>query len=344
MRRLMKILICLGVVGILASTAGAVGLQAGYNSLKFLDASHLYNPPINGGPYTPVTTGEGGTPFPIPYTGPGGTAIDTGPVPIPGQENRAVFTVTSIALLGQSPYFSSGTTELTGLFYDLEILAVTPIPTGFVIDMGRLGRNPLVSAVDDVDGDSVGGITGGVIEIWEDVGPVSPFSYAPGPGAWVEGGGPGGRDAYPNVNLTGESLFAQLAFVDLAAPLLEPGVPLAPNTVYRETVNLTTGTGEGRGFLNLFNGAPNVLAFVDRGLYGISPSGVPMDVSFQANYVFAPDPSYNPAFNPIAQAGWVNQSDDPAEFYVLVPEPVTLLAVGMSVAGLGAYIRKRRWS
>lgn len=342
MLKCVKLVTVAGLVLALAGVASAVSLQAGYNSLKFTDASHLYNAPVGGvGPYTPVATGQGGTPFPIPYTGPGGTAIDTGPIPIPGQENRAIFNVTTIALLGQPPYYTSGATELSGLFYDLEILQVIPTPTGFVIDMGSLGRNPLVSAADDIDGDSVGGITGGVIEIYEDAGPVSPFSYAPGPAAWAEFAGPGGRDAYPNVNLTGESLFLQAALVDLASTPLAPTVPLAPGTVFRETINLTTGTGEGRGFLNVFNGSPTVLNNVDRGIFGTSPSGVPMDISFQANYVFAPDPTYNPSFNPIAAAGWINQSDDPAEFFV-IPEPMTMLAVGMSVVGLGGYIRKRR--
>jgi len=346
--RALKFLLFAGLILAVTGTAGATNLNLGLNEASLSDASHLWNPP--GATWTPVP----GAPY-----WPGQS-----PLPALGQENRAIVNLKGIEVVGSgNPTWtgSAGTgtvagNQLSGLFYDLAVIGVNPVfgggggLIGAYVSMGSLVRNPLIPAVDDLDGDSAGAgmITGGVVEIYEDFGKtptMSNYSVAPGPGAWVMSDPTAtvpGRDSYPAINQAGspnQSLWLQAAFVDLAN--LNPfpgGPPLPAGTVFAEYLDFVQGTGSGIGYLNVFDGS--IESAIGRGTFGISPSGVPMDIRLRADYAFSPNPGYNPGINPTAAAGWINQSNDPADFWV-IPEPITMVGAFLGTMTLGGYIRRR---
>jgi hypothetical protein len=253
-------------------------------------------------------------------------------LPAVGDENRTVFAVTpGIRRIDTFPpkvvWTPSAAEELSGLFYDVNLARVSVI-TGqtFLLEFTPMGRNPLVG---DVDGDTlVGGVGprlpgfGGVVELYLDTTPDADIST--GPGAWVQGGNPGGRDLYPT--LSDGALWAEAVL----APqyLLPDGTPI----VYREVIDFGVGQGTGTGFLNVTGGSAQ--GIFERGVFGPL-----MDVALQVDVVFPPNTAYTLPLN----WNWQVQSSDPVRFRTQqIPEPATLLLLGSCVVGAAGYIRRRR--
>jgi len=358
MIRTLKLVTVVGLMLALTSTAGAISLSAGPQEAKFNDFTSIFRFP---GTPDPVT----GVPFPGSIPPRPGQLLDPvqNPAPgsfvpvIPGDENRAIFNMTTITpdVSGApGPDFVGvpGVEQLSGMFYDLTpvVPIFPPVVGGSVtIEYGAFGRNPLPIALVDPR-------VGGAIEIYLDAAPgmsnFNELSADPwglgyiGPEAWDEADSLGvnaatpyaGRDTYPTVNTSGESLYLQLVLIPFpGAGIVGSGV--APGTLLRETLGNLAGDerGVGAGFAMVVGGSlgPFVAPGGRNASYATSGYAVPAGLSADFEIRFNFDPSETSA------PPWGAASDDPSKFSV-IPEPVTMLGLFLGVSGLGQYLRKRR--
>ena len=87
-------------------------------------------------------------------------------------------------------------------------------------------------------------------------------------------------------------------------------------------------------------GLPDAFLFVGEGELNDSRS-VYFEASWDSSAGFIQVPQFSPEFEPVIGplvAGYL-EIGDPAG---VIPEPITLLGVGLGVAGMSGYIRKRR--
>ena len=169
-KRILFGLLALATVLFFAVPASAVQLSVGEVLVKLTDHSNLYFD-HDGDPLTPIA------PRPL-----------SGASPALGDENRAIFDLTSMwdVDTGDPEWFTGGSEELTGVFYDLVLVGITPLgPTALQLDFAPMGRNALPG----------GGLAscGGVVEIYLDTTPdftADPGGVA-GTGAPARDGGPG---------------------------------------------------------------------------------------------------------------------------------------------------------
>ena len=267
--------------------------------------------------------------------------------PAIGDENRAIIDVTQFTVGGQ-PFLNLSGGTLTGLLYDLELVAIVPDPGGapvFDLYFAPLGRNPLA--------DAPVGPAGGVLELWLDPTPegadlalYDPFGDGLAPFHWAEGGGPGGRDAYPTVNLGDDStlwLSAELAPLGM----VDTDGDGVPDTIYvlRERINggpfLLPGNPDGQsgeivglGFLDIVGGS-------DAWQFARDVFGPGLDLSVDSNFLLPLHPSYGAAWD---AGNWPIESSDPIRGEGVIPEPATMVLFGLSLLGLGARIRRRKQS
>jgi len=290
-KRALSVVGALAILAILAAPGMALTLSVGEKEAKFSDWSDLYFD-HDANAATPML------PRPL-----------SGLPPTVGDENRSIIQGTTIkdVATNVAEFTLADPTELTGLMYDLMLIAVTPVPTvsplAYQLDFAPLGRNPLPGLLPG---------TGGVVEIYEDA--TKDFTSDPGgvgrldtgvglpmlapgvpppillpdaapapspPGAgpgdagprfWTEGQlvGPGVRDSFPGAS--DGTLWLSGAFVDFAQLGI---VGHAPGTVLTETLDLTTGVGKGSGVLHVMGGS--VLPVLDIGLWGVTAGadGIP---------------------------------------------------------------------
>ena len=320
------------IVGLVSLPAEAV-INAGPGKVTghMYDASNLYAD-HDGNPQTPML------PRPI-------AAVPAAPAI--GDENRAVFSMDQF--VPGSDLANDPSVELTGLFYNLELVAVGgafPTVTLYFAESsapGVRGRNGLLPGT-DIDGDIAGINYGGVIELYEDY--PQNLDLSPGPAAWVEGQ-PGLRDSYPTA--TDGTLWLEGVLVEVPSWTLAATLAAIPSAgqpiVFLEALNwglpipggLGTYTGHGEGYVNVFGGSFE--GAIGRGTYN-SPiaAHAGADVQLQINMDLAlMGPGYGTRIDP--SWGWQVESNDPVRFQV-IPEPTIMLLFGGSI--LGGLIRRRR--
>jgi hypothetical protein len=325
-----------------ALTLDANALPGGTLQAKYSNFSDLYTPA--------GVAGQSGTPLPF-----------AGTIQL-GMENRAIFNTSSIQTTGGSPVWFPINQQLTGLFYNLSAIAVTPVVNGsgdtiVTIDFGASTRNPLTSGPGlasapvgaggviavylqngtsnfTADPNGVGSLTGlpKSAATVNGTAPVSTDTW--GPGSWVEGGS-GVLDSYPGS--TSGTLWLDGEFV----PFTDVGIiGHAAGTVLSETLDETTGVASTTGFVHLVDGS--YYATVGKGDVGFGPDVDLLLISDEAS------PGINPAngnltpTNNYSGAGyWPVDSQDPVTFSVTgIPEPATLSLLGFGLAGL--LIRRRK--
>ena len=253
-----------------------------------------------------------------------------------GDELRALVGVTSLHNPpSNAPAYWKSTVseEITGLVYDLELTSLggtgldsNGLPqTGTILYYSPLRRNGL-SASDDHYGQAggggdiggFGGTWGGVAELYDDLSPDLGVLMATNPSDWVTGN-PSARDSFPNAS--DGSAWLSGVFLDLQSM----GVISAPQGSVYMVQFLTAEAASGYGFVNIFDGlaAPGIV---------FSAFGPHLDATFATTISLASANSDS----------WQANADDPILFDVAIPEPVTLLTVGVGASLLGLVRRRRR--
>lgn len=342
MRRigLLAFVVALAALFAFAPSAKALTLYTGEFHAKLTDASTLYT--AAGLPRAPQDID------PIPYDGnaPAGWA-DTGPVV--GDENRAIINVQQF-LQGGSTYYSLPDGELTGLMYDLELVAFTVDASGvWDLYFAPLLRNPLPGLATDPDAPAN---SGGVIELWFDPTPdgagetlYNPNADGLAPQAWVEGTGGADRDKYPTVNDAADdsslwlsAVLAPLGQVDTDGDGVVDTWYVLHEEIRPYPLDATHTDGQSGeivalAFMNIIGGS--IADYFVRD--GIVP-GTGWDLSIDSNFLLPSHPQYGDAWD---NGNWAVQSDDPVRGGVFIPEPATLSLLGLGVLGLAAR-RKRK--
>ena len=267
-----------------------------------------------------------------------------GSVAAVGDESRTVINIKSLetGLLGADPLgvprvipatsmpYQGGT--LTAMLYDIDISVIggTPLAPSFEFAPGTRYAG---AWTDTYAGDNgflaTGPGYGGLLVIYDS--PVINASFAAGPGAWAEGGSattdaaiPGGvLDNYPTIsNDAGQPwLIAVLAPMH---PAWSTALGMGANTVLYEEFGLTGAFG--MGFANIIGGTA-------AGQFDTDVFGAGLDIRIE----FEP---YG-ATSPTDLDGWQVGGDDPIQF-TIIPEPASLTLLGLGIAGLAAWRRKRK--
>ena len=325
-----KVLLALCVVSVCAGIAAAIELPLGNDfRASVVDRSNLYAPGTNGGTsLVPQAFGD---------------------VPAVGDENRSVFSVDAInfgarstdifgvpMIVDVNPQqgvsgYQNG--ELSGLLYDINILASSSIPGAtppWTLYLGPGSRYTSDgSGTDGTWTDTVlgavtattGGGYGGLLVIYQD--PTVDTNFALGPGAWVED-----AIANPDPSLTDSDHFPTISevspwLVAVLAPLSGP-YPVPAGTVAVESINVFPNGNTGLAFANIIGGTA-------AGIFQLDTFGPGWDIRLE----------YEPIIGAGPIDGWQTASDDPVQF-TTIPEPMTLGLLGLGLAGLVARRRRQR--
>jgi len=334
---LKKALLVIGVVLFVAGSAWATTLPGGDYRASLVDRSNIFAETDSQHP-----------------------GLDPqvyGAVPAAGQENRSVFSIDGINVGQRSNDFygvrmisdlnpqvpvSYSNGALSGMLYDINLLPASVIPgpvpgpgaAAWFLELGPGGRYADAASGGGTQGtwtDTVPGIGGllattaggygGLLVVYDDPALNTDFSAGgAGPAAWTEA-----STAAPDASLTAADDFPTISDVSpwLVAVLApEPAAYGYPaGTVMHEVI--TGQTNSGLGFANIIGGA--AASQFDTDVFGVG-----LDIRLE----------WDPIIHSGPIDGWQLSSDDPVQFSI-IPEPATLTLLGLGLAGLGLY-RKRR--
>jgi len=136
----------------------------------------------------------------------------------------------------------------------------------------------------------------------------------------------------------------ELSMVSLPGYINIAGVGAGLATQFESRFNPVTTTGDGEAFVELIAGTNSYGQFNTDGWAMPAPNaavlgGLGFDLTADLRLQFDTSP------NLLAGTDWLVTSDDPVKGNVLlIPEPLTMMAVVLGIGGLGGYIRKRRLS
>lgn len=349
-----------------APPASAVNLSIGENLAKLKDVSDTWINP----------DGDFSTPSIVKPTGMDGVPPGPG-----HENRTLFKVMTILDKGDAVVFDTSDPTELTGLLYDLVLVGPPiPSGSGFILDFVPYGRNALLvdadgdstGALDPTDGHLI--TFGGVLEMYEDAAKdytqdpggvgawdaLLPAAVPPGlphggpasgegPYFWTEGAsgvghvGAAGADTF--LGATEGTYWLSAALVELQylanigviidPALIAGGIPLTPGTVLREFIDLTAGTGHGFAYANIFGGA--MAPIFERGIAGPLAD---MAILFDINTPIFAAGTLSDTLVYQGIGYWPVDSEDPVVFSI-IPEPMTLSLLGLSLLGL-AGIRLRR--
>ena len=279
-----------------------------------------------------------------------------GAVPGIGSENRSVFSIDGINVgqrsndyegvrmisdLNPQQPVSYNNGALSGMLYDITLLPSSsvpgPVPTPaapWSLELGAGGRyadavsgggtqgawTDLVPGFGGLLASTAGGY-GGLLVIYDELPINTDFGAGgTGPWAWTEASIPAPdaslsvSDAFPTISDVSPWLVAVLA----PEPLVY-GFPAG--TVMHEYI--TGMTNSGIGFANIIGGS--AASQFETDVFGLG-----LDIRLEWDPIIGQGPI----------DGWQLSSDDPIQFSI-IPEPATLTLLGLGLAGLGLF-RKRR--
>jgi hypothetical protein len=364
-------------IAVAAQPAGAIALVDGENLAKFKDVSNLFSDLVQGdGDLEPEDLGasvdagdEQRTLFQITdIFDDGGTSYFD--LSSPTELDGLIYdlTVLNVTQVG------------TTLTIDFGPAGRNPLTTD--VDLDSTGPDGAYGTADDplIPGTATPITFGGVLEIYEDgskdytqdpggVGDYDanldtapgvvtvPQVAGSGPNAWVEGAAGHsplalgvGADTFPFT--TDGTYWLAAVLIDLnylvaIGEITTPAIPYAVGTLLRETIDLSDGTGDGSAYANIVGGTAE--GSFERGTEEpLVDMALLFDVSFPilrpgADGVFFTGDDFLEDTSVYKGLGyWQTDSEDPAVFYVGIPEPATLSLVGVSLLGLVAARRRKR--
>jgi hypothetical protein len=312
-----------------------------------------------------------------------------------GDEERAVFEIVDWDFDPTGGGDTPTEGRYMGLFYDLQIIALDWEDANTLgIYYGALDRNPL--SVPTGEDDPAG--SGGRFEIWKDTSlkagipnadhgrrggalPASitsstktlfnPTGNEDGPWQWVEGGGPGGEDAYPGVNIDESGVGADAGIsLWLQGQMLPQTFTLSSGTsitaLKYEYLNFETDNDAGAGRLvgmDIEITGGSAAGFFDEDAM-VGDSGV-ADLTFEGNLYFPVDENFDgvpdittyedslpdygnwqvssedPAKAKISSADWQADIRDASSLYTPEPATLSLLGIGLVSLAAGGYRRRK---
>ena len=152
--------------------------------------------------------------------------------------------------------------------------------------------------------------------------------------------------------MAGATLWARFeteaGFVDpLGGPAnIPPGFPDAEFVGVFDPTGGPLGGNDAGGFTLFASVVAGAMAgppapWLDSNFFVSSTPGVTADLRVEADTELN-NPENIPGANPFGIGDWTVTSNDDSEAIYIVPEPMTMLAVGVALGGLGRYIRRRR--
>lgn len=230
---------------------------------------------------------------------------------IGGEDSWFIFKVTSIETVGPSPVtlWTDGTAgeELTGIGYGIRDAKVTIFGPGPFAGLGEI--------------DSVGTAAGIKVDLY--------LGSSTGPTKFSATGGPTARTglaSYPTA--TDGSKFLSATFV--------PGAHTDATLIHELVTSSSPFTSVGTGFADVIPGSGSEAATFDTdGVITALGTHADLKITFDAD---AAPPGFPPGL-----FGWTTKLDDPIRGAVRgVPQPASLLLLGLSMLGAAGFAYRRR--
>ena len=246
-----------------------------------------------------------------------------------GVLQQDAFGVPVIGTGSSAPYNAD---SLTGMLYDLDVSAITPgTSTQVAFEAGSRYAGGWTDTVAGDQGllvDASNG-AGGLLVIYDDPKGLTTADWQQGPGVWTEGGSTtsdpsitgGVLDDYPDISDDAGDPWLIMVLMPLP-DAWSNYLGVADETLLYEEFNPITGAGFSLAFANIIGGSAANQFETD--LFG---EGLDVRVEF-AQFGNPND-------------GWALTAQDPIQFSI-IPEPASLTLLGLGIAGLIGYRRKRK--